>query len=249
MPKLSDIRVVLWDVYGTLIRAERGDLDSLVRRERELRAAFEKTVANFRLRLTAARLHDLFLRGLAAERDRYLAQGVAHPEVRIDEIWFKLLEKIAPQEPTLNYAREVALFFERQANPKTLMPGAYDTLVELQQRGLRQGIISNAQFYTPIELSELLREASAGRIASYESVFDPALVFFSYQLGVSKPDLTAFRKVLDHLHPAAIKARQCLMVGDSQANDIDTARRLGLQALWFAPAGDLSRLADLPERL
>ena len=36
------------------------------------------------------------------------------------------------------------------------MPGAAETLAALQQRGLLLGIVSNAQFYTPLMIEALL---------------------------------------------------------------------------------------------
>ena len=107
---MSQTEVIFWDVYGTLITAHRGDLDSLLRRELELGMAFERTARNFSLRADPAQLQELFLRGIQAERERRIAEGVAHPEVRVDEIWFKLLEKFQSDEPpTLSLAREHGL--------------------------------------------------------------------------------------------------------------------------------------------
>ncbi len=233
---MSDTKVIFWDVYGTLVVAQRGNLDALLQREGELRAAFERTIKNFGLNGAPAVWHDLFLRGIQAEREALKAQGIAHPEVRVDEIWFKLLEKFEIEKPpTISLAREVALFFERQANPTQLQPRAFDVLTALKQRGLRHGIISNAQFYTPIELSALLREESACAICTFESVFDPALVFFSFDLGVAKPDLTAFRKAVEALTRENILPDDCVFVGNSLVNDIAPARHIGFRTVLFAP--------------
>lgn len=230
-------KIIFWDVYGTLLAAERGDLDSLVRRKKELRAAFADTVRTFDLRIEPAELHDLFLRCLVSERH---ARNVPYPEVRVDEIWFALLQQVHPQSPvTGNFAQEVALHFERRANPKRLMPGAFDVLVELKRRGYRHGIISNAQFYTPIELSALLRAESACAICAYESLFDPAHCVFSYQLGRAKPDPALFHQALGDL-----PADAGVMIGDSLANDILPARALGLTAIHVGV-----EIQSLPELL
>jgi putative hydrolase of the HAD superfamily len=233
---MGDTKVIFWDVYGTLVAAPRGNLDSLLQREAELRGVFERTVKNFGLAVVPARLHDLFLRGIQAEREARVAQGVAHPEVRIDEIWFKLLEKFQPEEPpTINFAREVALFFQRQANPTQLQPHAFDVLNTLGQRGLRHGIISNAQFYTPIELSALLREESACAVCTYESMFDPLLVFFSFDLGVAKPDLAIFGRAVEALTRENVMPDDCVFVGNSLVNDIAPAQHIGFRTVLFAP--------------
>ena len=245
---MSEAKVIFWDVYGTLLTARRGDLDSLLQRQAELRGAFERTVRNFSLNAVPARLQELFLRGIQAEREARVAEGTAHPEVRVDEIWFKLLEKFRPDEPpTINLAREVALFFERQANPKQLQPRAFEVLTALKQRGQRQGVISNAQFYTPIELSELFREESAGAIRTFESIFDPAFVFFSCDLGVAKPDPLPFRRAVEALTREDIMPDDCVLVGNSPTDDIAPAQQLGFRTVLFAPeaAPDSGVKADL----
>ncbi len=233
---MSDAKVIFWDVYGTLVTAQRGNLDSLLQREAELRVAFERIVKNFSLNVSAERLHKLFLRGIQAEREARVAQGIAHPEVRVDEIWFKLLEKFEPEKPpTINFAREVALFFQRQANPTQLQPHAFDVLTALKQRGLRHGIVSNAQFYTPIELSALLRDESACAICTYESIFDPLLVFFSFDLGIAKPDLAIFRRAVEALTRENIMPDDCVFVGNSPVNDSAPAQHVGFKTVLFAP--------------
>jgi len=235
---MTDTKVVFWDVYGTLVVAERGDLNSLVRREAELRTAFERTVKNFGLSVAPAQLHHLFIRGIQAERELRRTEGQAHPEIRVDEIWFKLLEKFqGDASPTINFAREVALFFEQQANPKQFQPRAYEVLIALHDRRMRQGIISNAQFYTPIELSTMLRHESDGAVCTYESVFDPRFVFFSFEVGVAKPDDAAFRPAIESLTRENIMPDECVFIGDSLVDDIAPAQHMGFKTVLYAPAG------------
>jgi putative hydrolase of the HAD superfamily len=224
---MGNCRAILWDVYGTLLAAQRGDLDALVRRERELTAAFAQTIHEFQLQADAATLCRDFLAAIAARR----SAGGPHSEVRIEDIW----QQIAPTAPP----RDIALFFERHANPKQPMPGAQKTLVALKERGLRQGIVSNAQFYTRIELAELLGE----------ELFDSSLIFLSCELGVAKPDLTAFRRAVEVLARDGIAPAECLVVGDSPDNDITPARQVGFNAILFGPTGDIQQLPQLLERL
>jgi len=213
-------RVIFWDVYGTLLVAQRGDLDSLLRRHAELTETFAATARQF---ATPATL-DQFLATIAAHRE---CRAVAHPEIRIEEVWQELIPGASPDQ-----ARAAAVDFERRANPKQPQPEAPATLTELHRRGHRQGIISNAQFYTRLELAEFLPD-----------VFDPELIFLSCDLGVAKPDLTAFQLAHAKVHPA-----ECLMIGDSPANDIAPARQIGFTALHYAPTGDIQRLSQVLEQ-
>jgi len=245
---MSETRIVFWDVYGTVLAAERGDLESLARRSDELHTAFERTVKNFSLSIEPARLHDVFFRCIQAEREERRVRGITHPEVRVDEIWFKLLEKLQPDaSPTINFAREVALFFERQANPKELEPHAYEVLTTLQNRRMRQGIISNAQFYTTIEMSTLFRHESAGAVCTLESIFDPRLLFFSFELGVAKPDAAIFRPAIEALTRENVMPDETVYIGDSLLDDIAPAQHLGFRTVLYSPApvGELSIKPDL----
>jgi putative hydrolase of the HAD superfamily len=232
---MSKPGVIFWDVYDTLVTARRGDLDSLLKGEAELGMAFDRTVRNFSLRAVPAQLRELFRRGIQAERELRIAEGIAHPEVRVDEIWFKILERFQPEPPPMSFVREVALFFERQANPKELQVRALDVLTTLKKRGLRQGIISNGQFYTPIELSDLLGEESGGAIRTCETLFDARLVFFSFELGVAKPDPTAFQRAAAVLTKENIMPDDCVMIGDSLTDDVAPAQHMGFRTVLFAP--------------
>jgi FMN phosphatase YigB (HAD superfamily) len=232
-------RVIFWDVYGTLLLAQRGDLESLIQRHDELLTAFERTARRYSLPVSGEVLSQRFFATIKMHQDQL---RIAHPEIRVEEVWQALLT-----DANIEEAREAALFFEQTANPKQLQPQAFDTLVELKRCGLRQGIISNGQFYTRIELADLLRHESECRDCTFESIFDPSLVFFSCDLGVAKPDLTAFRRALAVVAGDGIRPAECLLVGDSLERDIEPARRVGFTALHFGPDGDIRHLSQLLE--
>jgi FMN phosphatase YigB (HAD superfamily) len=234
-------KAILWDVYGTLMAARRGDFSSLVHRETELRAAFQQTVGKFNLPVLAPRLHTEFLQAVAAERNARMAKGVRYPEIRVELVWLRLLQQHCRTDLlTIPFAREVALYFEERANPKRLMPEAFDTWSAARSRVLRQGICSNAQFYTLIELTELFRQESGGKVASIEVIVDPALTILSCELGVAKPDPVVFQNAITLLAAAGIKPEQCLFVGDSPDRDVAPAREAGFRAVLFDPAATTS---------
>ena len=108
-------------------------------------------------------------------------------------------------------------------------------MTALQQRGLRHGIISNAQFYTPIELSYLLRDESDGAICNYESIFDPLLVFLSFEIGVAKPDPLLFHHAVEALTRENVLPDDCVFVGNSLVDDIAPAQHAGFKTVLFAP--------------
>ncbi|MDD5476422.1 MAG: hypothetical protein PHU03_07930, partial [Syntrophales bacterium] len=90
------------------------------------------------------------------------------------------------------------------------------------------GIISNAQFYTP-----LLFSAHLG--AGLEDLgFRKDLIFFSYELGYCKPSSTAFKKAARTLMNEGIEPGQALYLGNDILKDIIPAGEAGLQTVLFA---------------
>ncbi len=111
------------------------------------------------------------------------------------------------------------------------IPGARETVLDLQARGYRVAVVSNSDGTV----------AEALRIAGFGSLFE--LVIDSTDVGISKPDPAIFRIALDALD---IAANQTWYVGDSHYHDVGGARAAGLAAavlidpLDLGPDGQLS---------
>lgn len=94
-------------------------------------------------------------------------------------------------------------------------------LSALKERGLKIGLISNC-------FSE---EASVIRRSVLMPYFDE--VCLSYELCVKKPDEAIFKRCMDGL---GVKAEECIYVGDGGSFELETARKLGMQAVqavWY----------------
>lgn len=111
-------------------------------------------------------------------------------------------------------------------------------LAEFRRAGMRLGVISNGCGNTAKLCDDL--------------GFAPhlALVLDSHRIGLSKPDPRFFRYAADQL---AIAPAQVLMVGDSLARDIRSAKQIGMTTAWVNreatadPAADfhISQLSEL----
>jgi hypothetical protein len=60
-------------------------------------------------------------------------------------------------------------------------------------------------------------------------------VFFSYELGVAKPDFTVFQRAIGVLTKDNIMPDDCVMVGNSLVNDVAPAQHMGFRTVLFAP--------------
>jgi putative hydrolase of the HAD superfamily len=98
---------------------------------------------------------------------------------------------------------------------------------------MRLGIVSNAQFYTPIDLSLFVRDQGGDRYDDYTELFDDDLTFFSYEYGIAKPGLFLFRKLYDALYEYHILPKQTVFVGNDLAADIEPAAEVGMKTALF----------------
>lgn len=230
---VAGIRAVVFDIYGTLFASGSGDVGTVA--EHTGTAALYATLdaagvlAPGAGHLDAGVMDQVIREDHAASRDR----GIEFPEVDILHIWRQLLNRLGSavrtdvaDERTL---RLLAMDYECRTNPVWPMPGLEGTLGELERRDLPLGIVSNAQFYTPLLFPALLKEnlPSLG--------FDPALCAFSYRLGEAKPSLRLFQEVLEPMKSRhGIEPDQILYVGNDLLKDIWPASRLGLRTVLFA---------------
>ncbi len=168
----------------------------------------------------------------AREHEALRGRGVAHPEVDIESIWKRLFPEAAQDE-----IRRMIVEHELAAHPVWPMPGAKRVLAGIARRGIRLGIVSNAQFYTPLFLEALLQAdtASLG--------FSPELSLYSGNFGIAKPDAALFTIARQRLGALGIAPRETVMVGNSAGEDVAPAARVGFMTVLAA----LDRRSYAPE--
>ncbi len=218
----SPPQAILFDVYGTLLVSSAGDISTNagVGRKaadpprRSALAELEQAPAGI-----AGRLKDLIAAWHASQR----RAGIDVPEVRIDRIWMTLLAGQSRRQ-----AREAALIWELTVNPVWPMPGASAVLDTARRAGLVLGLVSNAQFFTPLILEHLFK-------GSLEALgFAPRLRIFSYRLGRAKPSPVLFTTAAQALAELGIQPAATLYVGNDMLNDVWAATRAGFQTALFA---------------
>lgn len=106
-----------------------------------------------------------------------------------------------------------------------LHPEITTMLNSLKEKGVLIGLISNC-------FSE---EVDVIRRSELYPYFDA--VYLSYEQGVQKPDTDIFKRCMDKL---LVKADECIYVGDGGSYGLETARKLGMnaiQATWYLQEG------------
>jgi putative hydrolase of the HAD superfamily len=237
---VAEVRAVLFDVYGTLVISGCGDIG--ISAANSAQCAFTEAWSAVGLDLAALpRDFDgpAALRAhIQADHAQRRAMGVDHPEVDIVALWQALLGGlgVAVDEAL---ARRVALEYELRTNPVWPMPGLADVIRTLAGRGLVLGIVSNAQFYTPLMLQAFL-----GRPLE-EAGFDPRCCAFSYRQGVAKPSIAVYEPALAALRRHhGIAPTAVLYLGNDMRNDVHPAQQLGCRTALFAGDARSLRLRE-----
>jgi putative hydrolase of the HAD superfamily len=218
----AKIRCVLFDIYGTLFISGSGDI-SLARKTTSTSRKLEQLVKKHDVGKPAqdlvAELHD----AIEIKHRILKDQGIDYPEIKIDEIWQQILGR-----GNIQRVRQFAIEYELIVNPVYPMPNLEKMLAACRQQNLAMGIISNAQFFTPLLFEWFLgdRMENLG--------FDPELIFLSYRSGCAKPSETLFKMAAAAIEAKGLDTAAALFVGNDMLNDIYPAHQLGFQTALFA---------------
>jgi putative hydrolase of the HAD superfamily len=236
---------VLFDVYGTLFCSAAGDIgtgESGPGGPGRGEGPLEELAGRCAPDLGGAGLRDYFRKGVQ-KAHRELAGRTPFPELRVEELWARFLRDRGEEGDLQRKGRKLALRYELAVNPVWPMPGAAETLRGLAKTSRVLGLVSNAQFYTP-----LLFEAFFG--GPPEALgFDPALLIYSFEAGEAKPAPGLFRRAADRLAELGLSPARCLYVGNDMLNDIYGAASAGFSTALFAGDGRSLRLREGEERL
>ena len=242
---LTGIKMVLFDVYGTLLHARAGEIsihsdthnqDSSLRSAAHQRLLLRMTGHTYSNESSVVAMIDkmthLVHTHIARAHQLSRKRGIEFPEVDIRVIWRDILRHLSP--PRKKYlgplrVMQIALCYEMLVNSTSEMPGAQKTLAHISQHLLPMGIVSNAQFYTPLLLESLFGR-SLPRIGLKSD-----LSFWSYCLGYAKPSVNMFKYVVKHAqYRYGISTHQILYVGNDMRNDIWCAQQSGIRSCLFA---------------
>mgnify|MGYP000411587146 FL=1 len=152
------VKAVIFDIYGTLLSSKVGDVGS--DSNHGVQTAFEAALQDGGwfprqdqgTRADAALLRETILRA----HQQQSIEGNNHPEVDIISVWQEILIHLGMTADDLDRIQLTALSYECRVNPVWPMTGLQQVLEQLSGSGLRLGILSNAQFYTPIIMNYFL---------------------------------------------------------------------------------------------
>lgn len=249
--KLDGVKAVLFDVYGTLIISGSGDVGTATAIDTAEALTQALVVSGFEGEPEQAGLigKDMMKAEILEWHKAGREAGADFPEVEITKVWKKIVESLGQTEAlqgrefSVDQIRRLGLEYECRVNPVYPMPGSIELLDGLKQRGLPMGIVSNAQYYTPIIFSAFF-ERSVEEIG-----FDPECCIWSYKELKAKPSADLFPKAgkfLEQNH--SIKLSETVYVGNDMLNDMYTAKEAGCRTVLFAGDKRSLRLRETDER-
>ena len=233
LSKIRRVKALLFDVYGTLLISSSGVRVSPVISNDQKRV-LAGVLHDFGIDQTPDSLMDALCREIEKDHQHLRQVGIDCPEVDIIQIWQRILGVDEPE-----YLEAFAMAYEMAVNPVYPMPGIEDLLSACRKQNLLLGIISNAQFYTPRLLEQLLGTSldMCG--------FDPQLTFYSYRFRTAKPSNLMFQLAAEVFSRREILPASVLYVGNDMRNDILPAETVGFQTALFA--GDQRSLRRRPD--
>ncbi|MDR0305288.1 MAG: HAD family hydrolase [Chitinispirillales bacterium] len=257
--KLKGVRAVIFDVYGTLVNYWRTGFENTQGREEALLGAFRELVGRFGMEEVLAKMNpgedcgktlsDLYHGLIALNHEKAVNKGAKYPEILVERIWsviVMMLERngyskerwrgavgTARTVDTADLGRYLGFTYNFLSMGRELYPEVTAALKKLKEDNIVLGIMSNAQFYTPIDLTLFFRDQSGGKIEDFNELFDPDLTFFSFEYGVRKPDELLFRKLFDALYEYHINPSQTVLAGNDFLTDIHPAATLGMRTAFF----------------
>jgi len=219
---VKPVRAILFDIYGTLFISNSGDVGT-AQKNIQGASSLGDLCRRYDIDGSSDQIAQRLFQCIRATHERKRKDGIAYPEIKIDTVWQSIL---GWQDG--NRIRKFALEYEWLVNPSYPMPGLDETLRTMRHRDLVLGIISNAQFFTPLLFQWFLGDLPCAL------GFAPDLTVYSYQCGEAKPSGMLFRQCAHRLNAMGLHPKSIVYVGNDMFNDIVPAAKVGWQTVLFA---------------
>lgn len=245
LTSLAGVRAVMFDVYGTMLISGSGDVGTIAAAPGH---AFSQACATvgLTLRVPGDEAAKQLVNVIKSVQEESRSRGIRYPEVDILAVWRQTLANLCKQgdlDTGTEDVERMAIEYEVRANPVWKMPGLKRCLDRLVRADLQLGIISNAQFFTPLLFPAVLQQTLP------ELGFRVDLCFYSFEHGCAKPDLFLYEMARKSLDGRGISADQVLYVGNDMLNDVMPAQAVGFKTALFAGDGRSLRLREDDDRV
>lgn len=254
--KGKSYKAFIFDIYGTLLISSSGDVDEADPSTSNLNDALascgiKHTEPDNSIN-TAKEFIALLYNLIKDCHKKEIEKGNSFPEVVIEDIFNDALSTFISNgkligENKKNTVKKLVFLFELSSNKVWPMPNMEKILHKIDKSGKPLGIVSNAQFYTPIIVNHFLNK-------TYEETeeitpFKNDLIQYSYKSRRGKPDISIFKSLLNTLKlNYNIKPEETVYIGNDMLKDIYTADKCNMDTVLFAGDKRSLRLRENDER-
>ncbi len=246
---LPGIRVVLWDIYGTLLRTPDGGFTLFPEPELRLQVALEKTIHEFNMWISMYRKPGPpWMSMINQYRDYVERLAMVATKRRGDLtdvnsvfVWRAIVDRLfdkeyAYEEDTLGDEEELSLkiayFFHRNLQATEARAGAWSAIFQLSECGIMQGVLADGQPFTMTQLTaSLVEQGLAAPIYKYLPSDRNVL---SYQMGIRKPSKSLFEHAIARFADAGVDPAEILHVSCRLKTDLVPAKAAGMKTALLA---------------
>jgi FMN phosphatase YigB (HAD superfamily) len=261
LKRLPGIRVVLWNVYGTLLNIFGGQLLFEHPEKFVMDIALDKIVQEFKMWGSMSRkpgqpseyMGEIYHRVLTDQR-LAPSPGEKYPELHAERIWEAIVKKLYQKDykydlamygTLAEFSQKLAYFFHASLQGTACYEGVGAALERMQHLGVRYGLLADAQCFTFVQLQRGI--ASQKCAVPADALLDKSLRFLSCEVGGRKPSDRLFKRCLTQLAAIGVTPGQVLHVGSRMKEDIVAARKLGMRTALFA--GDKNSVQATKEQV
>lgn len=260
LPKLPDVRAVIYGGYGVLMLLTGGEPQFLNPDATMRTIALDKTIAEFKMWASMSRKPGAPADSMATMLRQIMDQSAvtdrakADAESRLDRVWSAVVDRLKQKEylhdvgllgDQSEFCQKLTYFYLRASQGVTTMPHALTTLQSLRGLGKLQGIHTIGQCNGPPQL--LCGLSSQGPIRSLDDVFEPSLCLWSFETGVKKESERSWALLTKALAEKGVAPREALYIGSKTLTEIAMSKRRGFRTALFL--GDQDSSDVKPEHL
>ncbi len=245
--RLLGVRAILWNVYGTLLNINGGELTLTTEDQFLLSVALEKTIHEFKMWASMSRkpgqpseyMKEIFKKEYDTLRLQAYTEKI--PEMQSEKIWDAIIKKLQMKDykydvghygSQAEYVKKIAYFFQASLQGVEGYPRLAETLEAVANQGVLQGLLGDGQCFTYGQLQRCVQLENPN--ATLAMWVPTNLGCVSYEIQGRKPSDTLFRKAIETLAKKGIDPEEILHVGSNLVRDIAPAKKWGLKTALFA---------------
>lgn len=245
---LPGIRVVLWDIYGTLLRTPDDSFTLFPKPEIRLQVALDKTIHEFNMWNHMYRKPGPPWQSMINQYRDYIDRATMvapkhrgdFTQVNLVAIWRSIINRLFDKEYVYDsdalgdeaqLSEKVAYFFHSCLQALEGRADAGTLMTQLREAGIQQGALADGQNFTPLQIA---RKTLTEDHPSLNTLLSPALNVFSYQYGIRKPSKSLFDIAVEKLDEAEILPEEALHVSSRLTESLVPAKAAGIKTALLA---------------